>query len=124
MRGVGEPRSWDRTGLDAKTVVLGIEHAGESIGYPISRVDAEDGSVTDSVGGLDIVVFTLKGGIHAFTNPGLSFPKQDGVIHADETTWDPVTGTSADGRGLDRVPACRMFAFAWQDGHGVNAFYL
>ena len=123
MRGVGEPRSWDRTDLDAKTVVLGIEHAGEAMGYPIPRVDAEDGIVTDSVGGLDIVVFTSKGGIHAFTNPGFAFTRRDGVVHADGTTWDPVRGTSADSRLLDRVPARRMFAFAWQDAHGASAFY-
>lgn len=123
MRGEGKRRSWDREDLDAKTVVLGVEYDGEAMGYPIQRVRSEDGVVTDTVGGLDIVVFATGGGIHAFENPGFDFENQDRMIHADGTTWDPVTGESADGRQLERVPGRRLFAFAWQDAHGPDAFY-
>jgi hypothetical protein len=34
-----------------------------------------------------------------------------------------VTGESADGRRLDRLPTRRLFAFAWQDDHGPDAFW-
>lgn len=93
------------------------------MGYPIQRVEAEDGIVTDIVGDLDIVVFTSDEGIHAFENSDLEFKKRDRLIHANGTTWDPVTGESADARQLKRVPGRRLFAFAWQDAHERNAFY-
>jgi len=35
-----------------------------------------------------------------------------------------VTGESGDGRTLTRVPAVRLFAFAWQDAYGPDAFVL
>ena len=34
-----------------------------------------------------------------------------------------MTGESDDGRALARVPTRRLFAFAWQDDHGPDAFY-
>lgn len=126
MRGEGERRSWDRTDLDAKTVVLGIEHGGEAVGYPLPRVEAAGGVVTDTVGGLDVVVFAVEGRLHAFENPGLAFERggdTEDAFRADGTVWDPTTGGSADGRRLERVPAVRLYAFAWQDAHGPDAFY-
>jgi hypothetical protein len=63
-------------------------------------------------------------GIHAFENPGFKFDRtDDGTIRADGTAWDAATGSAADGRRLERLPARRLFAFAWQDDHGVDAFY-
>lgn len=126
MRGEGERRSWDRTDLDAKTVVLGFERGGEAVGYPLPRVEAAGGAVTDTVGGLDLVVFAVDGGLHAFEDPGLSFERIDdfeGTFRADGTAWDPIAGESEDGRRLERVPAVRLYAFAWQDAHGPDAFY-
>lgn len=40
----------------------------------------------------------------------------------DGTTWDPVSGESGDGRRLERVSGRRLFALAWQDAHGSDAF--
>ncbi|MDY6819971.1 MAG: DUF3179 domain-containing protein [Halobacteriales archaeon] len=123
MRGSGEPRAWDRSDLDAKTLVLGIEHGGAAVGYPLPRVMAADGVVTDTVGELDVIVTATGGRMAAFENPGFDIEVRDGIIHADGTTWDSVSGESADGRELTRVPARRLFAFAWQDAHGPSAFY-
>ena len=126
MRGEGERRSWDRTDLDAKTVVLGIEGDGEAVGYPLPRVEAAGGVVTDAVGGRDVVVFADDGRLHAFEDPGLAFERvgdAEDAFRADGTTWDLTTGESADGRRLERIPAVRLYAFAWQDAHGSDAFY-
>lgn len=123
MRREGKRRSWDRDDLDAKTLVLGITHQGEAIGYPTSRVEAAGGIVTDTVGGRDIVVFATDNGIHAYEDPGFEFETQDGTIYAAGSKWDGVTGESTDGRRLERVPGRRLFAFAWQDAHGRDAFF-
>lgn len=115
-------RTWERDDLDPKTTVLGIEHGGEAVGYPAPRVHDSGGVVTDDVGGTEIVVF-LADELHAFENPGYTFERVDGAFRADGTTWDPVTGESADGRQLERLPERRLFAFTWQDDHGPDAFY-
>jgi hypothetical protein len=122
MRGEGEPRTWDRDDIDAKAVVLGIEHGGDAVAYPVERVAAA-GVVTDSVGGLDVVVCGSDSGVHAYENPGYTFEIRDGAVVADGTAWEPETGKSEDGRRLDRVPARRQFAFAWQDAHGPDSFF-
>jgi len=118
----GEGRAWDRTDLDPKAVVLGIERGGEAVGYPAPRVRAAGGVVTDTVGDTPVVVFAATEP-HAFENPGHEFERVDGAFRADGTSWEPVTGESADGRTLDPVPARRLFAFTWQDDHGPGAFY-
>lgn len=123
MRGEGEPRSWNRDDIAAKTVVLGVEHSDEAMGYSIPEVDATGGVITDTVGGLDIVVFLSDGEIHAFENPGFEFEPHDESFYADGTSWDSITGESADGRTLEQLPTRRLFAFAWQDAHGPDAFY-
>lgn len=123
MRGEGERRSWDRDDLDAKTPVLGIEHGDEAVGYPISRVEVAGGIVTGTVGGRDVVVFATDDGIHTFENPGLEFENRDGAIYAGGSKWDGTTGESTDGRRLERVSGCQLFAFAWQDTHGRSALY-
>jgi len=123
MRGTGKRRTWDREDVDAKTVVLGVERGDDAVGYPLPIVEAAGGVVTDTVGDLDVVVFASGSG-HVFENPGLTFDLIDGTIRGDGTTWDGTEGRSADGRQLVRVPASRLFAFAWQDAHGRGAFYL
>ena len=123
MRGEGKRRSWDREDIDAKTVVLGIEIGDDAVGYPVPRIEAAGEVVTDSVGGRSVVVVATGDGIHAYVDPGFTFERRDGSLHADGTTWDPATGESGDGRELERVPARRLFAFAWQDAHGRDAFY-
>jgi hypothetical protein len=123
MRGEGRQRSWDRDDLDPKAVVLGVEAGGEAVGYPVERVEAAGGVVTDTVGGLSVVVLAGDGGVHAFEDPGSAFERRDGDVVADGATWDPATGQASDGRRLDPVPSRRLFAFAWQDAHGEDAFY-
>jgi hypothetical protein len=122
-RGTGS-RTWDRDDLDPKTVVLGIEADGDALGFPLPRIQERGNVVTTSVGGTDVVVFASDEGIHAFENPGYEFEYADGgAFDADGTTWDGATGTAEDGRSLERVPAKRLFAFAWQDDHGPDAFF-
>jgi hypothetical protein len=119
----GEGRTWGRDDIGPKTVVLGIEHDGEAVGYPEPRVREAGGAVTDTVGGTAVVVFATDEGMHAFENPGYEFEADGETVHADGTTWDPVTGESEDGRTLERVPAQRLYAFTWQDDHGEESFY-
>jgi hypothetical protein len=123
MRGEGERRSWDRDDLDAKTLVLGIEVGDDALGFPLARVQGAGGVVTDTVGGRPVVVFATDDGVHAFEHSGFTFQWRDGSIYADGTTWDLATGESADGRALERLPARQLFAFAWQDAYGPDAFY-
>jgi hypothetical protein len=128
MRGTGEPRSWDRDDLDAKSLVLGVETDGEVVGYTLERVRAAGGGVTDSVGDIDVVVFAVDGELHAFENPGYAFGRgssstDEAQFRADDAVWNGVSGASADARQLRRIPAVRQFAFAWQDSHGRDAFY-
>jgi len=128
MRGEGERRSWDRTDFDPKTVVLGVEHGDGAVGYPLPRVESAGGVVRDTVGGLDVLVFADEATLHAFEDPGLDFervddPEAEGRFRADGTAWDPATGESGDDRRLERIPATRLYAFAWQDAHGPDSFY-
>lgn len=123
MRGQGTQRTWNRDDIGAKTVVLGVEIDDTAVGYPVTEVEAAGGVVTDTVGGREIVVVTVEGAIGAFENPGYAFERREGSVRADGTTWDPVTGESADGRGLEPVGAMRAFAFAWQDAHGPESFF-
>lgn len=123
MRGDGEPRRWEHDDLDAKTPVLGIEHGGDAVAYPVPVVEAAGGAIHDTVGGREIVVIATTDGIHAFENPGFVFERSDDQVIADGTAWDGVTGESHDGRRLERVPGRRLFAFAWNDAHGHEAFF-
>nr|WP_254538147.1 DUF3179 domain-containing (seleno)protein [Halomarina sp. BCD28] len=80
-----------------------------------------------TAGDESVVVFAGDAGVHAFSDPGIEFSREgrDGEeeFRADGTTWDPASGRAADGRELERLPARRLFAFAWQDDHGPDAFW-
>jgi hypothetical protein len=122
-RGEGDQRTWDRDDIDPKTVVLGVEVGDEAVGFPRPRVADAGGVVTARVGDRDVVVFATDDGVHAFENPGLEFaPGADG-FRADGVEWDGAAGESADGRTLERIPSRRLFAFAWRDDHGEDAFF-
>ncbi|WP_049930973.1 DUF3179 domain-containing protein [Halosimplex carlsbadense] len=122
-RGDGS-REWDGDDLDPKTVVLGVEVGDKAVGFPLPRVRDADGVVRATVGARDIVVFaTPDAGIHGYVDPGYAFVVTEGGVAADGTVWDPATGRAADGRALERLPTCRLFAFAWRDDHGPDAFY-
>jgi len=149
-RGTGS-REWVRSDLDPKDVVLGVEIAGDALGFPLRVVAGEDesldpagqdrGVVTATVGGVDVVVFATEDGIHAFENPGYQWRDAAGGFRAiadsggalfDGVTGEPVdapaahTGESGSAAAdpLERLPFRRLFAFAWQDDHGPDAFYL
>ncbi|WP_256298932.1 DUF3179 domain-containing protein [Haloarchaeobius salinus] len=124
-RGTDDERDWDRTDIEPKTVVLGLTVGDDALGFPLPRVE-ENGSVAHAtVGDRDAVVFATPDGIHAFENPGFVFERtvEPGTFVADDTRWDGATGESDDGRSLERLPSRRLFAFAWQDDHGPDAFY-
>ena len=124
MRGVGPQRTWDRTDIDAKTTVIGVVHEDDAVAYPVPQIRAAEGVITDTVGGLEIVVVASSDtAMHAFENPGYEFELRDGTLYGDGVTWDLPTGQSNDGRHLDRVPSRRLYAFAWQDDHGADSFY-
>jgi hypothetical protein len=123
MRGEGRDRSWDREDIAAKTVVLGITHEGDAVGYPVEQVQNAGGVVSETVGDLDVLVVSSGGAIHAFEDPGYGFELREGMLYGDGARWDATTGRSDDGRTLPRVPSRRLYAFAWQDDHGPKSFY-
>jgi hypothetical protein len=108
-----------------KTLTLGVTIAGESRGYPRAVVTAAGGVVTDTLGGVELVVFATEEGIFAYERDNISFePSGDANrFHGDGTIWDPATGRSQDGRTLTRIPSRRLFAFTWRDDNGPAAFY-
>lgn len=123
MRGEGRERTWERTDIEAKAMVLGVVDGGEATGYPLEVVDREGGVVTDVVGDRDIVVWTSGDEFGVFENPGYEFRLRDGILYADGTTWNGTTGRSDDDRRLPQVPFRQLYAFAWQDDHGPSSFY-
>ena len=123
MRGEGPKRSWERKDIDAKTTVLGIGNGEDAVGYPAPVVAADGGVVADTVGGLSVVVAGVGDELHAFEDPGHEFELREGSLVGDGTAWDLTTGRSDDGQQLTRVPARRLYAFAWQDDHGPGSFY-
>jgi len=118
-------RTWDRTDLAPKAVVLGIERDGEECGFPLEHVREAGGVVETTVGESVVVVFATNDSIHAFEHPGDAFEPTDDPrsVRADDTEWDVETGRGADGRQLERLPTRRLFAFTWQDDHGPEAFF-
>jgi hypothetical protein len=126
----GGSRDWPRTDIEPKTLVLGLEFDGAALGIPLPVVEDAGGVVQVAVGGEAAVVFATDDGIHAFRDPGYDFspaaggerPEATETFDADGTTWDGSTGEAADGRRLERLPAKRLFAFAWRDDHGDEAF--
>jgi hypothetical protein len=122
-RGTGPGRSWDRTDIDPKTVVVGLERDDDALGVPLPAVEAAGGSLRVEVGGSSAVVVATDEGLHAFADPGFELVVTGGAVAGDGATFDPVSGRSDDGRRLERVPARRLFAFAWQDDHGPESFY-
>jgi hypothetical protein len=148
-RGTGESREWTRDDIDPKTVVLGLtadtgaegtdgtgvtDESGTAVGVPRPVVVSAGGVVSLAVGDTDAVVFATPDGLHAYRDPGYDFePVGESAdedtdalpvrFRADDTVWLGATGKSEDGRRLDRLPARRLFAFAWQDDHGPDAFY-
>ena len=122
-----DSREWDRDDLDPKEVVLGIERDDEALGFPYDRVEAAGGVASARVGDADVAVFVTPDGIHAFDAAGVESAfepaEQPGRFHADGTVWNGATGEADDGRRLERLPARRLFAFAWQDDHGADTFW-
>ena len=121
----GDAREWNRDDdIRPKTVVLGVGNGQAALGFPLPRVQDAGGVVQTVVGDKEVVVFaTESAGIHGFADPGHVFDRSGEAFVADGTTWDPATGRAEDGRQLDRLPTRRLFAFAWQDDHGPDAFY-
>jgi hypothetical protein len=123
-RGTGDGREWTRDDLRPKAAVLGVETDDAALGFPLPWVLDVGGVVQTTVGGRRVlVVATEAGDIHGFADPGAPFEWAEAGLVGDGTTWNPATGWAADGRRLDRLPTRRMFAFAWRDDHGPDAFY-
>jgi len=125
----GDGREWDRGDLPPKAVVLGVEAGDEALGFPLPAVEAAGGVVAAAVDDQPVVVFATDEGIHAFADPGFDWePVADG-FRGGGAVYDGTTGRrirERDGAApdeLERLPAKRLFAFAWQDDHGREAFY-
>ncbi|MEF8774850.1 MAG: DUF3179 domain-containing protein [Halobacteriales archaeon] len=118
-------REWNRDDVGPKAVVLGIERDGAALAFPEQAVRAAGGVVHETVGDADLAVFATRDGLHAFEAGDRSFEPTDdpGRFAADGALWAGATGRSDDGHRLSRVPAKRLFAFAWQDDHGPDAFW-
>ena len=124
MRGEGPTREWNRDDLGPKTVVLGVTPSGGGVlGFPLPVVKAAGRVVEATVDSTEVVVLATGDGLHAFERPHFELRIEDGTVRGDGTRWIPATGESEDGRRLHRVPARRLYAFAWQDDHGPDAFY-
>ncbi|MFP8956376.1 DUF3179 domain-containing (seleno)protein [Natrialbaceae archaeon A-CW3] len=133
LRGGESERTWERDDLDPKAIVLGIERNGGASGVPRPWVLDRGGTVTTTVGETAVLVVASHAGLHAFeiANAALEWSletdtddggEDDPVLIGDGTTWDPVTGRGEDGRQLEALPVKRLFAFAWADDHGDDAF--
>ena len=124
-RGIGGRDDWALESIRPKDPVVGLEFDGEALGVALPTVEAAGGVVQAEVGGASVAVFATPDGLQAFLDGGLSFEPTEGAgaFVADGATWDGATGESDDGRALDRAPARRLFAFAWRDDHGPDAFY-
>lgn len=116
-------RRWERRDIRPKEPVLGLERDGEALAFPRSVVEAEGGVTRATVGSEPVIVLATDDVLTAVHDPGFPIHRREGGFEGDGTTWDPVTGTGNDGRTLDVLPGKRMFAFAWQDDHGLGAFY-
>jgi len=130
-RGDGPGRQWEREDIAAKEPVLGLDLGDDALGFPRSRVEEAGGVVTATLGGEPVVVFATEDGLHAYRDPGYDWSATRGGFRADSVMWDATTGEALDNPAthvaanrepLERAPARRLFAFAWQDDHG-DAFY-
>ncbi|PSQ56994.1 hypothetical protein BRD18_08095 [Halobacteriales archaeon SW_7_71_33] len=123
-RGEGSREDWSLD-LDPKAVVLGVERDGDAAGVPVEWVREAGGAVRLSVGDDSAVVLASEAGAFAYAAPPFddAFERvEPDRFAADGATWDAVTGESDDGRRLRRLPVRRLFAFAWRDDHGTEAF--
>jgi hypothetical protein len=123
-RGQGH-REWDREDdIDPKEVVLGVVRGRQALGFPVGRVERAGGLARAIVGGVSVLVLATPEEIHAYRDPGVDLERvEPGRFAGDGTTWNGATGEAVDGRTLERLPARRLFAFAWQDDHGPGAFW-
>lgn len=114
---------WDHDFVP-KAVTLGLTIDGHARGYPRPVVELAGGVVTDTLGDSPVVVFATASGVFAYEGIGAFEPTADSdCFRGDGTVWDAVTGEAEDGRELTPLPGHRLFAFAWQDDRGPDAFY-
>lgn len=130
--GLGREDYDDR--LHPKTMVVGVEHDGVAVGYPLPEVNAEGGLVEDSVAGLPVVVVatpddSLVAYDRRIDGEALTFELLDGNrMQAGGSTWDVLTGEALDGphegttldRANDRSP---LFWFSWADLYPDSEIY-
>ena len=122
-RGEANNRTWQRKDIHPKEIVLGIEYDGEAIGVPLNALEHAGGFAEIDIGTTSVIAIVVDGAPYVYEHPGFEIEYVDGRLRGDGTSWDPVTGSGADGRQLDRAPTRRMFAFTWQDDYGPDAFF-
>jgi hypothetical protein len=115
----GDGREWTHDGdLDPKALVLGVEHGDEALGFVRERLLAAGGTATATVGDRAVLAVASEDGLFAYGAPDGPVGLVDGDLRVDGRRVDPATGRGEDGTRLERVPARRLFAFAWHDDHG------
>lgn len=122
---LGQAQSWERDDLEPKTFVLGVIIDDRTIGFPKPVVDQHNGVVQTTVGDTDVVVFSTEDSMYAYEDPGYTFERANAgnTYIANEVSWNPVSGRSADGWQLNEITTVSAFAFTWQYDHGPDSFY-
>ena len=76
-------RRWDRTDLDPKTVVLGIERDGDALAFPRPHVRDAGMLVEATIGDTELCVVLVE-------PPVNSYPDRPGVVFSSPTVESPV----------------------------------
>lgn len=116
--GVSGGSECDVDGLHPKAVVVGVDHGGVAVAYPVEGVQAAGGVVVHEVDGQRFVVSVGPGGASGvFDADGHDFNRSGGGwVDEDGNRWDLAEGARAD--GADELPAIDhvvLFWFAWRD---------
>ena len=132
---IGETFDDDR--LRTKQLVLGAEHNGEAVAYPLFQLIDREPVINDVIGGEPVLVVLNEDSRAAVvfsrvTEDGqtLTFSAQDGVMLADAetgSTWDGMRGLSTEGSlvgtQLEPLKSTISFWFGWKDFYPKTRVY-
>ena len=113
--------------LAGKTLVIGIEHGGETAAVPVATLQ-EQGAAGIRVAGDALWVVAFDGDdaavwLSRLGDRDLEFSRNEEGTWTDESksVWDPATGTAASGpnkgKSLRRITARRGYWFIWARFH-------
>jgi len=99
-------RSFPLAWIDPKTVVVGLERAGDAVGVPRPAVLDAGGAVSVAVGGEGVVVFAITDGTHAYHDPGRDWRLVDGLAVAGGSRRPARRWTTANRWNGSRPSGC------------------